>query len=374
MTGAVASMKAMGKAVRRTAVAFCWILLFLYSWANAALIEGRTVRGAVMVNPSGRQAVLAKTVVDATWDGRIAAAAGAPFDRSVSGDKTAHRYLLITHPAYAGGPEIAVPKTVGLLNDVVRVHDGGRVLDISAPVRIGEAVGLDLAGAECATRRLAMEAVGHLRENVKGFDQIDAIREQYPRVTLYTGNEVVFDEWPVVSCDPPLTPRGVQGLLVAGLLASGAPESFDLVALLKSGETAGRLAARMAKQATLAAPTGKAVEIREEETSGQHVREFLKGPDTGRTYPTIHEGTTELSIVDEVDVLVIGGGTAGAPAAIAAAQMGVRVAVLEILPFLGGTAVTTIHSYYAGVPYDSKLRAEIDAYSGASREKDRKGP
>jgi hypothetical protein len=57
-----------------------------------------------------------------------------------------------------------------------------------------------------------------------------------------------------------------------------------------------------------------------------------------------------------------------------AAQLGAKVAVLEVLPFLGGTAVTTINRYYEGFPRDSKLRAELDAFSGANREKNRKGP
>lgn len=346
---------------------------FLYSLANGALMDGQTIRGVVMVNPSGRQAVLAKTVVDATWDGRIAAAAGAEFTQSVGGEKTVRRYLLITNPAYQGDPEIAVPKSLGVLGDTVRVHEGGRVLEIAARMRIGGNVALDLSMAEGLTRRLAMRTVDYLRDNVKGFESLDQLQKAYPAVTLHSGSEIAIDEGPVVACDPPLTPRGVKGLLVAGRLASAEQKDSGLVPLLMNGETAGALAFQAARGVTLAAPTGKPVEVRGPIVSGGRVREFLTGLETGRTYPSIHENASELPIVDEVDVLVVGSGTAGAPAAIAAAQSGVRVAVVDVLPFLGGTAVSTIPTYYAGVPWESRLVGEIDAASGANRPGGRKG-
>jgi len=49
---------------------------FLHCWGVDAIVEGSTVRGAVLESKSGRQAVLAKVVIDATGDGDIFAAAG----------------------------------------------------------------------------------------------------------------------------------------------------------------------------------------------------------------------------------------------------------------------------------------------------------
>ncbi len=45
-----------------------------------AIVEDSTIKGAIMHNKSGRQAVLAKRVVDASGDGDISAYAGAPFE------------------------------------------------------------------------------------------------------------------------------------------------------------------------------------------------------------------------------------------------------------------------------------------------------
>jgi len=54
--------------------------VFLHAWGVDAILEGNKVRGAVFESKSGRQAILADVVVDATGDGDIFAAAGAEFE------------------------------------------------------------------------------------------------------------------------------------------------------------------------------------------------------------------------------------------------------------------------------------------------------
>lgn len=53
--------------------------VFLHCWGVDAILRGDAVAGAVFESKSGRQAILAKTVIDATGDGDIFAAAGAEF-------------------------------------------------------------------------------------------------------------------------------------------------------------------------------------------------------------------------------------------------------------------------------------------------------
>lgn len=50
-----------------------------YTWVVDPIMDGRRIRGVVIQNKSGRQAILARTVVDATGDADIAAAAGAEY-------------------------------------------------------------------------------------------------------------------------------------------------------------------------------------------------------------------------------------------------------------------------------------------------------
>ncbi len=56
------------------------VKVFLHCWGVDAVMDGNTVRGAVFESKSGRQAILAKQVVDATGDGDVFAAAGAEFE------------------------------------------------------------------------------------------------------------------------------------------------------------------------------------------------------------------------------------------------------------------------------------------------------
>jgi hypothetical protein len=56
------------------------IKLYLHSWGTQALVEDGKVKGVIFESKSGRQAVLAKTVIDGTGDGDLLPSAGADFD------------------------------------------------------------------------------------------------------------------------------------------------------------------------------------------------------------------------------------------------------------------------------------------------------
>ncbi len=56
------------------------INVFLHCWGVDAIVDDNTVKGVVFESKSGRQAILAKVVIDATGDGDIFAAAGASFE------------------------------------------------------------------------------------------------------------------------------------------------------------------------------------------------------------------------------------------------------------------------------------------------------
>jgi hypothetical protein len=55
--------------------------LYLHTWAGEVLMQGSTIKGLVVQSKSGRQVVLAKSFVDCSADGDLAAQAGAPFER-----------------------------------------------------------------------------------------------------------------------------------------------------------------------------------------------------------------------------------------------------------------------------------------------------
>jgi len=56
------------------------VKVFLHCWGVDAVVDGNTAQGVVFESKSGRQAILAKVVIDATGDGDVFAAAGAAFE------------------------------------------------------------------------------------------------------------------------------------------------------------------------------------------------------------------------------------------------------------------------------------------------------
>lgn len=59
-----------------------------YTWVEEAIMDGSRIKGVIIQNKSGRQAILARTVVDATGDADVAAAAGAEY---VKGRESDHK-------------------------------------------------------------------------------------------------------------------------------------------------------------------------------------------------------------------------------------------------------------------------------------------
>lgn len=62
---------------------------------------------------------------------------------------------------------------------------------------------------------------------------------------------------------------------------------------------------------------------------------------------TIPEPNREIPVVDEVDVLVVGGGPAGVGAALAAARLGAKTLIVEQFNCLGGVATSGGHNHFS---------------------------
>jgi hypothetical protein len=63
---------------------------------------------------------------------------------------------------------------------------------------------------------------------------------------------------------------------------------------------------------------------------------------------TYHEPEKDIPIYSSYDVVVVGGGCAGFPAAIAAARNGARVLIIERFPYFGGTATASLMANLVG--------------------------
>jgi hypothetical protein len=69
-----------------TMVAEAGVDLLLHSWGTRPIMEGNAAKGVFFESKSGRQAILAKVVIDSTGDGDIFVAAGAEFDDELESD------------------------------------------------------------------------------------------------------------------------------------------------------------------------------------------------------------------------------------------------------------------------------------------------
>ncbi len=98
------------------------------------------------------------------------------------------------------------------------------------------------------------------------------------------------------------------------------------------------------------------------------VREMLAGVRPTQRGATIAQDARALPVLGSYDVVVIGGGTAGAPAGIAAARQGAKTLVVEYLSGLGGVGTLgAISSYYWGNRVGFTATVAGDASGSSSR-------
>ena len=77
--------------------------------------------------------------------------------------------------------------------------------------------------------------------------------------------------------------------------------------------------------------------------------------------------TMEVSDLASVDVCVVGAGSAGSSAAIAAARGGASVLLIDRLPFLGGTSTAVLDTFYGFYTPGSTARKVVGGIGGRRR-------
>ncbi|HNQ35474.1 MAG TPA: FAD-dependent oxidoreductase [bacterium] len=166
--------------------------LRLYSLAVDVIKKGNQLRGVVLESKSGRQAVLAKAVIDATGDGDIAASAGAPYEKGWPGNEqllqpltlafviaNISQYLrdhwaeeypklnAIMKRAYQNGAYPVKRQPGGLFPMA-----GRRELYANATRMAGDTTDVqDLTRAEIEGRRQAWALMKFYRDNLPGFEE-----------------------------------------------------------------------------------------------------------------------------------------------------------------------------------------------------------
>lgn len=71
------------------------VSLLLHSWASQAIVDEDGIKGVIFESKSGREAILAKCVIDASGDGDMFASAGAAFNDKLDPDQRASKLAFV---------------------------------------------------------------------------------------------------------------------------------------------------------------------------------------------------------------------------------------------------------------------------------------
>jgi flavin-dependent dehydrogenase len=265
----------------------------------------------------------AAAVVDATEQAAVGRRLGAATARSGEGPLRVWRTLELTGvdlEALGGAATLDVPAEIAPVP--CRIHPGHSALEVGhllvehaldVPAPAGP---LWQQAAEVGARFATMGLARWLKEHHPAFAGA--------RVTATAPELAVPPLWRVEPAAPGLfVAGGCSGSLEDGQAVSVAENLADLVRLgREAGESAAAAAAAVASAAAEATVPAEAA---------------LSAP---AAWPLVKR---------TVDVLVVGGGTSGAPAAVAAARAGASTLVVEMNPGLGGTGtVGGVDSYWFG--------------------------
>ncbi|MHC4073130.1 MAG: FAD-dependent oxidoreductase, partial [Planctomycetota bacterium] len=316
---------------------------FLYGcYATDVLRDGKgKPAGIVMANRSGRQAVKAKVIIDATPRATVARMAGAMCRPYPIGPQT-FKYIAVGGQVQRGegiqARKMPVPIPMG-----------------NGPAREAIEYTLSIPMKDGSFASFA-EAEQIARDRTWYPGQLDAteILFQVPTDPM-SGEASLSGDWPgaeKVNLNV-FRPMGIKNLYVLGGCAdisrSAAEKLLRPLELMKVGSRVGRVAASQAKR------SGKLKDVRLYGRAAKAVtpgdtREDLSGIGRGLKKPVlIHASERALPVLGQYDVVVIGGGTGGAPAGIAAGRQGGKTLVIEYLHGLGGVGtVGLISKYYHG--------------------------
>lgn len=341
-------------------------LIYASSLVGIDQQEGN-LSGVIIGNKSGRQFLPCRLLIDATGTATAARLSGQPFEpapptarctRTLEFDGVDHSWLSGSPQQDEGRGLVFHP---GARSGLVWVECS---LDLPGPGMDG----FSLARREVAARFASLQIVAELKVRLPAFQsaylsgsspEVHGLRS--PQLAAATaapwtrGFEKLTLEGPGGKTLPAVPfagwLRGTWYLNEAIRLEEVDPLAFsDPVFTSWMGSELGSFLAQHWEQA--AAPVGGEPACRVHSTSkaGQalQVRE-PESPQRGYPYPRREVDAAEITVVRQVEVLVVGGGTSGATAAITCAQEGVKTLLVEMNLGLGGTGTLGgVHSYWYG--------------------------
>ncbi|TVS20809.1 MAG: FAD-dependent oxidoreductase [Planctomycetaceae bacterium] len=326
---------------------------FLFgSFVTDVLLDSDGGPAAVIIaNRAGRQAIRTKTLVDASQRATAARLAGAQLVPGTAWPRS-RRIVLEGAATSVWEPVRSVPIDVPGHDRRVVYHQ----------------YEFPWGGSELSFAQLA-EAEQLARDSTYREGQLRAAESLFTVWQDRIVGQRSADDWQPAD-EPELghfQPLGLRRLFVLGGLADVPRDEVEgLLGASRYEALGGRVgceAARLARWVPAVREVRPVLPPVEATDRGQ-VRETLRGlRPVDHAHPTITLPALPLPVLAEVDVVVVGGGTSGACAAIGAARRGARVLVIEYQEALGGVGTVGLitrpyHGRNAGfsreVPFPDK--------------------
>ncbi|MBP8128601.1 MAG: FAD-dependent oxidoreductase [Candidatus Hydrogenedentes bacterium] len=333
--------------------------------------EDGQLAGIVMANRSGRQAVRAKCIVDASPRGAVARMAGAVFGPYPAGEQEFRRTVI------GGGPRTEGVAACRTWAPPVQLQQGGwgnqnlsDAYEYTLRIPMADGSYAAFARAEQVARDLTWHPGQLIASETLFQTPPDTVRAR----KRHTGAEVDAE---TIDLDI-FRPQGVDRIFVLGGCADmdrqAAERLLRPLTFLRAGQRLGAQAAATARSIGEPGAVRVAGGAVAQAEPGE-VREPLTGPRSlAQDLQTVPSEGRALPVLARYDVVVVGGGTGGAPAGIAAARQGARTLVIEYQYNLGGVGTLGLigkyyYSYLKG--FTEEVDQGVAAISGPNQPLDR---
>ena len=321
--------------------------------------------GVVISTRSGRQAVFAKVIIDATERGNVARMAGAAFTEYPAGIQRFTRVVVGGAPREGKGLRLRPRRNAPDDHRPERRSlPGARVRNSSADAQ-RRLRRIRRGGATRPGPHVVARGGGQRRGSVPG------AAGSFPQPADLCGavagrGEGAAGMFPAGEGGENIRPRRLCGCVPGsrgGVAASGEPDGVRRPDWPGGGGVGGQGAETRrhprSRQALSVNPARG-------HPRGRDRAEPSRGGDSA-----CPRALTAVPVVGEYDVVVVGGGTGGAPAGIAAGRQGARTLLIEYLHGLGGVGTMGyIASYYHGnrVGFSTEVDKGVAAYGEKIRE------
>ena len=316
---------------------------FLYSSyvTNVITDDSGNTRGVVIANRSGRQAITAKAVIDATHTAAVAELYGAQFSPFKAG-KQKFFYTVVGNKQ----------KNSDDIENVEVLPQPFEFKGKTYPVT-RYTISHDMKENSYAS---LMEAEQKARSLTWDPDQVDSSDLLWYIPSQYVLSEKRYegsDASPRKIYEQTFKPKGIDNLWVLGPCADMSREVAEKVMrpmqALFVGELLGEKIAAKVKTINVSSQVPKVKQSKENAFNYGRVGELLKPSRAVNKTEYVSSGAGALPVLGSYDVVVLGGGTAGAVAGLSSAKHGAKTLVLEYLHGLGGlTTLGLIGRYWDG--------------------------